>query len=435
MHGERPSNPGPPKGEGSGTGVTRILGSTTEPLAALHDVALLDLDGVVYVGAGAVAHAAESLDEALERYGMRSAFVTNNAARTPAAVAEHLVELGVRAEPGDVVTSAQAGARMLAERLPAGSRVLGIGGPGVPEALRERGLVPVESVDDGPLALMQGYGPDVGWRQLAEGSLAIGLGLPWVATNLDRTIPSPRGRVLGNGAMVAALRHAMRVEPLVAGKPEPPLMLESVVRSGALRPIVVGDRLDTDIEGATRSGIPSLLVLTGVTDWQDLLDAAPQYRPTYLGHDLRALLAPAPAVGVEWVDPGVEARCAGASVLIPTGPVEAAPWVGADDDPGAVAVSADEDDASAEAGSRAPGGSGADAGAASTSADQRQHGPDPAAGLWWLPESLRAAGRGGQAAVDPVDLDLARAVVAAAWAVLDAGVTITGPARVRAATG
>ena len=143
--------------------------------------------------------------------------------------------------------------------------------------------MPVESVDDGAVALMQGYGPDVGWRQLAEGSLAIGRGLLWVATNLDRTIPSPRGRVLGNGSMVAALRHATGAEPLVAGKPEPPLMLESVERSAAVRPLVVGDRLDTDIEGANRSGIPSLLVLTGVTDWQDLLDAAPRLAPPISG--------------------------------------------------------------------------------------------------------------------------------------------------------
>ena len=108
----------------------------------------LDLDGVVYVGAGAVPHAAAALDAALERHGMRSTFVTNNAARTPATVAAHLVELGVRAEPSDVVTSAQAGARMLAERLPVGAHVLVIGGPGVAQALRERGLVPVESVDE-----------------------------------------------------------------------------------------------------------------------------------------------------------------------------------------------------------------------------------------------------------------------------------------------
>ncbi len=150
-----------------GEGVT--FGRCAEPLAAVHDVALLDLDGVVYVGMGAVPHAAAALDTAFAEYGMRSVFVTNNAARPPAAVAAHLVELGVRAEPADVVTSAQAGARILAERLPPGSRVLCIGGPGVPAALLERGLVPVESVDADPVALMQGFGPEVGLEGAGRG--------------------------------------------------------------------------------------------------------------------------------------------------------------------------------------------------------------------------------------------------------------------------
>lgn len=378
--------------------VTSGFGSTEAALAAVHDVALLDLDGVVYVGAEAVAHAAESLDEALDVYGMRAAFVTNNAARTPATVAAHLVALGLRAAPEDVVTSAQAGARMLAERVPRGSHVLVIGGPGVGAALRERGLVPVESVDDGAVAVMQGYGPDVCWSALAEGSLAIGRGLLWVATNLDRTIPSPRGRVLGNGSMVAALRHATGAEPLVAGKPEPPLMLESVQRSGAVCPIVVGDRLDTDIEGANRSGIPSLLVLTGVTDWQDLVDAPPPHRPTYLGHDLRALLAPAPPVEVRPGDAVVESRCGRVVVRIPTG----APGTGAPE---------------ASSGADVPGG-----------------GADPLSELWWLPEGLRDAGRHA-GTVGDVDLDVVRVVVAAAWAIADSGMTIAGPARVHAATG
>jgi glycerol-1-phosphatase len=374
------------------------FGATAWPLAAVHDVALLDLDGVVYVGAAAVPHAAQALDAALDRFGMRAAFVTNNAARTPEAVAAHLVELGVRAEPSDVVTSAQAGARMLAERLPPGARVLAIGGSGVGAALRERGLVPVESVDDGAVALIQGYGPDVGWRDLAEGSLAIGRGLPWVATNLDRTIPGPRGRVLGNGSMVAALRHATGVEPLVAGKPEPPLMLESVQRSRAQRPIVVGDRLDTDIEGATRAGIPSVLVLTGVTDWQDLLTAPPPDRPTYLGLDLRVLLEPAPPVEVRWGPGVVEGRCGHVVVRVPMGES-----VGAARHPG-------------------------------SDLEVGRGQPDPS-DLWWLPESVRDATRGGHDARGGIDLDVVRAVVAAAWSITDAGVAITGLAKVHAATG
>jgi len=351
------------------------FGATSEPLAAVHDVALLDLDGVVYVGARAVPHAAEALHAARARHGLRAGFVTNNASRPPADVAGHLVELGIPARAADVVTSAQAGARVLAERLPHRSRVLAVGGPGVAWALEERGLVAVSSFDDGPAAVLQGYGPDVGWRQLAEASLAIDAGLPWVATNTDRTIPSPRGQVLGNGALVTALQHATGIDPVVAGKPEPPLMLESIERTGAAAPLMVGDRLDTDIEGATRSGIPSLLVLTGVTDWQDLLAAAPIHRPTYLDRDLRALLDPAPAVAVERTSGEVRARCRDAWARVRTAPM------GGDDHPG-------------------------DA---------------------WLSDALRSAGPHG--GID-IDIDLARAVVALAWTVADSGARIHGQADV-----
>lgn len=359
---------------GAETGSPAGFGSSPEPLAAVHDVALLDLDGVVYVGRGAVPHAAASLDVAAALHGLRSAFVTNNAARPPAEVAAHLVELGVRATPDDVVTSAQAGARMLADRLPAGSRVLVIGGPGVPAALQERGFDPVESDDERPIALMQGFGPTVGWTQLAEGTLAINRGVLWVATNVDATIPSPRGRVLGNGSLVAALRHATGVEPLVAGKPEPPLMLESVERSRARSPIVVGDRLDTDIEGANRTAIPSLLVLTGVTDWQDLLTAEPRFRPTFLDLDLRGLLRPQPRVEVEQDGDVLLGHCGRTSVRVATG-------------------------------------------AESTSGDPR----------WWLPDRARASAGPN---LDDDGLDLARVLVAVAWKVADSGCAVAGPAQI-----
>jgi glycerol-1-phosphatase len=362
------------------------FGSCSEPLASVHDVALLDLDGVVYVGKGAVPHAAAALDAAAASFGMRAVFVTNNAARPPEEVAAHLVELGVRAEPGDVVTSAQAGARMLAERLPAGSRVLCIGGPGVPAALRERGLMPVESVDDDPVAVMQGFGPKVGWKQLAEGSLAIGRGLLWVATNVDATIPSPRGRVLGNGSLVAALRHATGAEPLVAGKPLPPLMRESVERSGASSPIVVGDRLDTDIEGANATGIPSILVLTGVTDWPDLIGVEPRYRPTYLDLDLRGLLRLQPPVTVERNGDTLVGRCCGMAVRAPVGAV-------------------------IEAGPATAGHSEA---------------PSPDAD-WWLPDQARRPVDGPW---DDADLSLARALIAVSWAAADAGQVVVGRAEI-----
>ncbi|MGW9131633.1 HAD hydrolase-like protein [Streptomyces sp. NPDC055681] len=274
---------------------TRPSGSTTA-LSEAYDTALLDLDGVVYAGGAAIVHAVDSLGAARDG-GMHLAYVTNNALRTPATVAEHLTELGVPAEPADVITSSQAVARLMADQLPAGARVLVIGGEGLRAALVERGLVPVESADDDPAAVAQGYGgPDMAWGRFAEAAYAIARGVPWFASNTDLTIPSARGIAPGNGAAVEVVRIATGAEPQVAGKPLPPMHRETVLRTGAKRPLVVGDRLDTDIEGAFNGGVDSLLVLTGVTDARQLLAAEPRHRPTYVDADLRGLLTGQPEV-------------------------------------------------------------------------------------------------------------------------------------------
>ncbi|MCX5396187.1 HAD-IIA family hydrolase [Streptomyces sp. NBC_00102] len=285
---------------------SRPLGSVTA-LSAAYDTALLDLDGVVYAGGQAIIHAVESLTTARDG-GMHLAYVTNNALRTPAAVAAHLTELGVPAEPSDVITSAQAVARLVADQLPAGARVLAIGGEGLRVALEERGLVPVDSADDDPVAVAQGYGgPDFPWSRFAEAAYAINRGLPWFASNTDLTIPSARGIAPGNGAAVQVVRIATGAEPQVAGKPLPPMHRETVLRTGAERPLVVGDRLDTDIEGAFNGRVDSLLVLTGVTDAAQLVAAVPEHRPTYVDRDLRGLLTGQPEVTVE----DGTARCGG----------------------------------------------------------------------------------------------------------------------------
>ena len=277
--------------QGSGQG----LRGCAEPLDTAYDVALLDLDGVVYLGGTAIPGAAQALRKASEA-GMRQAYVTNNAFRTPAAIAALLTSFGVPAERQDVVTSAQAAARMLAERLPAGAPVLVIGGSGLRMAVRERGLIPVTTAIDRPQAVVQGYAPDVSYSMLAEGGLAVAAGALFVASNGDLTLPSGRGRQPGNGSLMQVIATATGVRPLVAGKPEPPLHRESVLRTGAKRPLVVGDRLDTDIEGAHRVGADSLLVLTGVTSPADAVLAPPSQRPTYLAADLAGLLGPHPEV-------------------------------------------------------------------------------------------------------------------------------------------
>jgi glycerol 3-phosphatase-2 len=273
-------------------------------LAQTYDVALLDLDGVIYVGSEPVDHAVAALARA-RAVGMRLAFVTNNAARRPEAVAEQLTGLGVSASADEVVTSAQAAVRLLADLLPAGARVLVVGGDGLKAALVERGLTPVARADDDPAAVVSGFHPDVGWRLLAEGAYAVAAGLPWVASNVDPTIPMPRGNAPGNGALVEAIRLATGREPIVAGKPEPPIHHEAILRTAARHPLVVGDRLDTDIAGAVRSGTDSLLVLTGVSGAADLVAAPPASRPTFVARDLRALAAESGELAVA---PGLQTR-------------------------------------------------------------------------------------------------------------------------------
>ncbi|MGI3784379.1 MAG: HAD-IIA family hydrolase, partial [Janthinobacterium lividum] len=194
-----------------------------------YDGVLFDLDGVIYLGPVAVPGAPPAL-AALREQQVPVGFVTNNAARTPEAVAAHLSELGIPAAKADVVTSAQAGAQLLRHDLPAGAKVLAVGGEGVQQALDEAGLTWVLSAEEEPVAVLQGYGVDLAWQDLVEASVAIHRGARWVATNDDPTRPTDRGLVPGNGAAVAAVRMAVPVDPEVAGKPYRPLLDETVAR-------------------------------------------------------------------------------------------------------------------------------------------------------------------------------------------------------------
>ncbi|HET7327046.1 MAG TPA: HAD-IIA family hydrolase [Nocardioidaceae bacterium] len=292
------------------------LAGCARPLCERYDTVLFDLDGVVYVGSEAVPGAREAIDAA-RTAGMRPAFVTNNASRPPAQIAERLRELGVRAEARDVVTSAQAAARTVRRLVPEGAAVLVVGGDGLVEALAEHGLRAVTRMDQAPAAVVQGFSRDVGWRALAEAVAAVDAGLPWVASNLDATLPTPRGRAPGNGQLVDVVARTTGQRPWVAGKPERALFDETLLRVGGAHPLVVGDRLDTDIEGAVTCGLDSLLVLTGVTGVVELCRATPGARPSYVSRDLRGLLVAHPDVRVDTARPSgpgraaVAASCAG----------------------------------------------------------------------------------------------------------------------------
>ena len=282
--------------------------NTAVAIVESYDAVLFDLDGVIYLGPVAVPGAAQGIAELRER-GTKIGFVTNNAARPPVAVADHLVELGIPATAADVVTSAQAAAHLLINRFGAGARILAVGGEGVTVALSEVGLVPVHSADEHPVAVIQGYGFDLKWQELNEAAVAIHWGAHWVATNIDPTRPTERGLVPGNGAAVAAVQLAVQAVPEVAGKPYRPLLDDTVGRLGAQHPLFVGDRLDTDIAGAINAGLDSMLVLSGSHRAEQLISATPVERPTFVGEDLRALLRPRLTLDQS----GSEFRCGTAS--------------------------------------------------------------------------------------------------------------------------
>ena len=263
-------------------------------LAQEHDCLLLDLDGTVFRGHEPTPGAVETL--AVVR--SRILFVTNNASRGPAEVAEHLCAMGFTAKPDDIVTSAQSAARLLQEQLQPGAAVLIVGTDSLAAEVRKVGLNPVRQWSDGPAAVVQGHSPQTGWSDLAEAALAIRGGALWVAANVDKTLPSERGLLPGNGAMVAALRAATDSEPRVAGKPEPTLLTDALARGKFRTPLVVGDRLDTDIAGANAAGLPSLLALCGVSTAADAVRAATGQRPNYIAEDLRSLYARADSLRI-----------------------------------------------------------------------------------------------------------------------------------------
>jgi glycerol-1-phosphatase len=254
-------------------------------LAQEHDCLLLDLDGTVFRGHELTEGAAESL----EKSSGRTLFVTNNASRSADEVAQHLTDLGLQATAEDVVTSAQSAAHVLADQLTPGSRVLVVGTDSLAAEVAAVGLEPVRLYDDKPDAVVQGHSPETGWAILAEAALAIRAGGLWVAANVDATLPTERGLLPGNGSMVAALRAATDAEPQVAGKPAPTLLLDALARGEFQTPLVVGDRLNTDIAGANAAELPSLMVLTGVNSARDAVYAVPEQRATFIGHDLRSL--------------------------------------------------------------------------------------------------------------------------------------------------
>lgn len=257
-------------------------------LVDAHDCLLLDLDGTVFRGHSPTPGALE----VLAAVTARTIFVTNNASRSAAEVAGHLVDLGFEVQAGDVVTSAQCAARALSRRLQPDAKVLVVGTDSLAAEIALVGLQPVRSHNDAPVAVVQGHSPHTCWADLAEAALSLRDGGLWVATNADVTLPTERGLLPGNGSMVAALRAATGATPEVVGKPGAAMLRDALARGVFEAPLVVGDRLDSDIAAANAAGLPSMVVLSGVTTPTDLISAPPEQRPTYLAEDLRGLCCP-----------------------------------------------------------------------------------------------------------------------------------------------
>lgn len=330
----------------------------TKTLAQQYDCLLIDLDGTMFRGR----RPTEGAVQALAKVRSRAYFVTNNASRSADEVAAHLTDLGFTAVADDVATSAQSAARLLADRLPPGSPVLIVGTEALANEITAVGLRAVRSYDDDPAAVVQGLSQTIGWPELAEAALAIRAGALWVASNVDLTLPTERGLLPGNGSFVAALRAATGGEPQVAGKPAPGLLRDAAARGDFHAPLVIGDRLDTDIEGANAAELPSLMVLTGVNSARDAVYAKPAQRPTYIGLDLRSLhtggeslaVGPQPGWRVDAADTtitvsGADAVDDGDGLSIVRA-VAAAVWDVADSDSGEARIEAGDDRARAALG-------------------------------------------------------------------------------------
>jgi HAD superfamily hydrolase (TIGR01450 family) len=301
-------------------GLFRRAKSASTPLTG-RDAVLADLDGVVYAGPNALPHAVDSLNRVAQT--MRVGYITNNASRTDASVAEHLTGLGLTVAADEVVTSPQAAMRLLATMVAPPATILIVGGEGLVVEAEKAGYTVTRSAEDSPAAVVQGFSPDVAWTDLAEAAFALKVpedegGIPWISTNTDWTIPRERGVAPGNGTLVSAVHTAIGRLSTVAGKPETPIFEEAIARFAAQRPLFLGDRLDTDIMGAVRAGIDSALVLTGIDRPKHVLAAPQGSRPDYILADLRDLHEPYP----ETIEKDGVFTVEGAAVRIVNGDVQ-----------------------------------------------------------------------------------------------------------------
>lgn len=263
--------------------------TTNQLILGKYDGLLCDLDGVVYAGPKAIPGAPEALQQLAAR-GAKIGYITNNASRSNQVVADHLSSLGAPAPVSSVFGSVEVSVALLQEHVPAGSAVLATGSEYLADSLTQAGYRLCADHHDQPAAVIQGFNPGLAWPDLAQASYVIANGAFWLATNLDLTIPTAEGIAPGNGTFVHAVATATGKKPLVAGKPEPHMFRLAATELGLQRPLVVGDRLDTDIVGGNRAGFDTALVLTGINTREDAAQADPEFQPTMVIESMGQLL-------------------------------------------------------------------------------------------------------------------------------------------------
>ena len=279
-----------------------------------HDALLLDLDGTVWEGGRPLSNVVDVINTC----GVPAVYVTNNASRSPEAVSKMLADIGLEATTQQIVTSAQAVLQLVADEVPATSKLLIIGADSFRDLAREMGFEVVSSADDKPAAVVQGFDRSVGWEQLTEGALAIRQGAKFFASNLDTSLPIERGFAVGNGSLVAAIQSATGVEPVSAGKTEPAMFTFAAKQIGAKKPLAVGDRLDTDIAGGNSAAMNTFHVLTGVSGELELIEAPVEARPNFIGAGMHELALPV-SVARPGAQGGFTARCDGHDLLLEGG--------------------------------------------------------------------------------------------------------------------
>lgn len=250
--------------------------------------AVIDMDGVLWKGDRPLPGLIEFF-EALRKRQIRFVLATNNASRTPEQYLAKLARMGVTVSADEIFTSALATALYLHERSPGGARIFAIGEDGLQRALTESGFTLCGLYQNGADYVVVGMDRGLSWDKLASATLNLRAGAVFVGTNPDLTLPTEHGITHGNGAILAALQAATGIAPVVIGKPEPTMYQQALRRlqSDPALTVGIGDRLETDILGAVRAGLPSVLVLSGVSKRSDLDSIA--YRPTWVMQDIQEI--------------------------------------------------------------------------------------------------------------------------------------------------